>query len=163
MKGSVIVVEAHGMKPVRGSEHVDRIKRYGHDVTHGTVAQMFAFGAGVLLLVAGIASIVLNADFSRGDAITTEALLFMDINGWSGLLMIVTGAVLLVGRNSADRARKASLGVGVVYLAVTVWSLIDNTILGAFPVNDMTAIVYAAIGVLGVTAGLGPDRHADGS
>lgn len=157
------------MKPVRGADeqgsnaHVDRIKRYGRDVTHGTVAQMFAFGAGVLLLVAGIAAMVLNADFSRGDAISTEALLFMDINGWSGLLMLVTGAVLLVGRSKADRARKVCLGVGVFYLVLTVWSLIDNTILGAFPINDMTAIIYAAIGVLGVTAGLGPDRQADGS
>lgn len=164
MKGSVIGVEAHGMKPGHsGGMHVDRIKRYGHDVTHGTVAQMFAFGAGVLLLVAGIVGMILNADFSTGDAISTEALLFMDVNGWSSLLMIVTGGVLLVGRNKADRARTVSLAVGVVYLALTVWSLIDNSILGAFPVNDMTAIVYAAIGVLGVTAGLGPERQADGS
>lgn len=139
---------------------VDRIKQYGHDVTHGSVAQMFAFVAGVLLVLAGIVGMVLNADSSTGNSIATESLLFMDVNGWSSLLLLVTGVVLLIGRRSVERARKSALAIGVVYLALTVWSLFDNTVLGMVPINDMTAIVYAAIGVLGVTVGLGPDRHS---
>lgn len=148
------------MKPGHGNGlHMDRIKRYGHDVTHGSVAQMFALVAGVVLAVAGVAGMIVNADFSTGNTITTEGLLFLDVNGWSSLLMIVTGLILLVGGREADRARKVSLVVGAIYLAVTVWSLFDSTILGMLAVNDMTAIFYAAIGVLGVTAGLGPDRR----
>lgn len=148
------------MKPGHGNGlHMDRIKRYGHDLTHGSVAQMFALVAGVVLTVAGVAGMIVNADFSTGNTITTEGLQFLDVNGWSSLLMIVTGLILLVGGRDADRARKVSLVVGVIYLAVTVWSLFDSTILGMIAVNDMTAIFYAAIGVLGVTAGLGPDRR----
>lgn len=148
------------MKPGHGNGlHMDRIKRYGHDLTHGSVAQMFALVAGVVLTVAGVAGMIVNADFSTGNTITTEGLQFLDVNGWSSLLMIVTGLILLVGGRDADRARKVSLVVGVIYLAVTVWSLFDSTILGMLAVNDMTAIFYAAIGVLGVTAGLGPDRR----
>lgn len=138
---------------------MDRIKRYGHDVTHGSMAQMFALVAGVLLFVVGVVGMIVNADFSTGSSITTEGLLFLDVNGWSSLLMIVTGAVLLVGSRTVSRARGVSAGVGGFYLGLTVWSLFDSTLLGMIPVNDMTAIVFAAIGVLGLTAGLGPDRR----
>lgn len=136
-------------------------KDYGSDIAHGSIAQMFALVAGVILTVAGVAALIVNFDFSTGGSIVTDKLLFMDVNGWSGLLMAITGIVLLAGSRAAGLARKACLGVGVVYLVVTVWSLFADAVLGMFPVNDMTAIVYAAIGVLGVTAGLGPDRHDD--
>lgn len=141
----------------------DGLKHYGSGIAHGSIAQMFALVAGVILTVAGVAALVVNFDFSTGGSIVTEKLLFMDVNGWSGVLMLLTGLALLVGSRTADMARKISLGVGVVYLVVTVWSLFTSTVIGIFPVNDMTAIVYAAIGVLGVTAGLGPDRHSDDS
>lgn len=139
--------------------HMDRIKRYGHNVTHGSVAQMFALVVGVLLFVVGVVGMIINPDFSTGSAITTEGLLFFDVNGWSSLLMILTGAVLLVGSRNQGRARGVSAGVGGFYLGMTVWCLLDNTLLGMIPVNDMTAIVFAAIGVLGVAAGFGPDRR----
>lgn len=137
------------------------LKEYGSGIAHGSIAQMFALVAGVILTVAGVAALVVNFDFGAGGSIITEKLLFMDVNGWSGVLMLLTGIVLLIGSRAADTARKVSLGVGVVYLVVTVWSLFTATVASILPVNDMTAIVYAAIGVLGITAGLGPDRRTD--
>lgn len=139
------------------------LKDYGSGIAHGSIAQMFALVAGVILTVAGVLALVVNFDFGTGGSIVTEKLLFMDVNGWSGVLMLLTGLVLVIGSRTADMARKVSLGVGVVYLIVTVWSLFTDAVIGMFPVNDMTAIVYAAIGVLGVTAGLGPDHHDEGS
>lgn len=139
------------------------MKDYGHDVTHGSIAQMFAVVAGLVALVAGVIGMIINPDFSTGNEIVTETLLFMDVNAWSSLVLLVTGVVLLIASRSADHARKASLVVGVIYLALTVWSLFDSSILGMIPVNDATAILYAAIGVLGVTAGVGPDRHVEGA
>lgn len=136
------------------------LKSYGSDIAHGSMAQMFAVVAGVLLAVGGVAALIVNFAFSTGDGIVTERLLFMDVNGWSGVLMLATGAALLIGSRSDKRARRVSLVVGVIYLVVTVWSLFTASVIGMFPVNDMTAIVYAAIGVLGVTAGLGPDPRA---
>lgn len=131
----------------------------GSNIAHGSIAQMFALVAGVILTVAGILALIVNADFHTGGEIVTDKLLFMDVNGWSGLLMLLTGMVLVAASRVAARARKACVGVGVLYLVLTVWSLFTASVIGMFPVNDMTAIVYAAIGVLGVTAGLGPDRH----
>lgn len=135
------------------------LREVGAGIAHGSIAQMFALVAGVILTVLGVLALIVNADFSTGEAIVTDKLLYMDVNGWSGLLMLLTGIVLLASSRVAGRARKASVGVGVVYLVVTIWSLFTASVIGMFPVNDMTAITYAAIGVLGVTAGLGPDRH----
>ena len=139
------------------------MKDYGHDVTHGSIAQMFAVVMGVVALVAGIVGLIINPDFSTGNQIVTETLLFMDVNAWSSLVLLITGVVLLIASRNASHARMTSLVVGVVYLALTVWSLFDSSILGMIPVNDATAILYAAIGVLGVTAGVGPDRHVEGA
>lgn len=133
------------------------LKDISSDFVHKSMAQMFAAVAGVVLTVVGVVALIVNFDFSSGSAIVTEKLLFMDVNGWSGLLMLVTGAVLLAGSRTLANAKKACVAVGVVYLALTIWSLFTATVAGILPVNDMTAILYAAIGVLGITAGVGPD------
>lgn len=134
------------------------LKDYGHKLAARSMAQMFALIAGIVLVVAGVASLIVGAEFGTGDGIVTNDLLFMDVNGWSGLLMLVTGGILLVGSRSDRMARRTSMVVGAIYLIVTVWSLFTVSVLGMLPVNDPTAILYAAIGVLGVTAALGPDR-----
>lgn len=140
-----------------------RVKGYGSSVTRGSIAQMFALVAGVVLAVVGVIALVINADFSTGLSIVTDKLLFMDVNGWSSIFVLLTGVALLVASRGVALAKKASLVVGAVYLVLTVWSLIDSSILGMLPVNDLTAILYAAIGVLGVTAGVGPERHDEGA
>lgn len=137
------------------------VKEFGSGIVHGSTAQMFAVVAGVILTVAGVVALIVNADFGTGTAIVTERLLFMDVNGWSGLLMLVSGIVLLVASRTAAVVRKVCLAVGVVYIALTVWSLFDESILGMLPVNDMTAILYAAVGVLGITAGISPEKPTD--
>ncbi|MFT4049025.1 MAG: DUF4383 domain-containing protein [Solirubrobacterales bacterium] len=141
----------------------DGFKDIGSGIADKSMAQMFAVAAGVILTIAGVVSLVVNFDFSTGGGIVTEKLLFLDVNGWSGLLMLLTGVALLIGSRSNAMARPVSLAVGVVYLVVTVWSLFTASVIGIFPVNDMTAILYAAIGVLGVTAGVGPDPRDSSS
>jgi len=139
------------------------IKEMGSDLAHGSIAQMFALVAGVILTVVGVVALIVNADFHTGGSIVTDKLLFMDVNGWSGVFMLLTGVVLAAASRTASFARKACVGVGLLYLVVVVWSLFVSSVIGILPINDMTAIVYAAIGVLGVTAGLGPDRHDEGA
>jgi hypothetical protein len=127
-------------------------------VMHRSPAQMFAVVVGVVLIVVGIVGMITNASFATGNELSAEKFLFMDVNGWSNVLYLVTGAVLVVGSLNAARAKLVSAIVGGFYLLLTVWSLLDSSILGLLPVNDMTAILYAAIGVIGLTVGLGPDR-----
>jgi hypothetical protein len=124
---------------------------------------MFAVIAGVVLTVLGVVGMIVNMDFSTGSSLTAEKLLFLDVNGWSGILYLLTGIGLLVASGNAARAKMGSIVIGGLYVLLTVWSLLDSSILGMLPVNDLTAIMYAAIGVIGLTVGLGPDHSADKS
>lgn len=128
---------------------------------HGSVAQMFAVVAGVMLTLLGIASLIVNADFSTGDAITAERLLWFDVNGWAGVLYLVTGLLALFAAVDRARARTMAMVVGGLYLILTVWSLFDSSILGMLPVNDPTAVTYAAIGVIGVAGGMKPEAERE--
>lgn len=146
-----------------GSHKSPGLKEMGSGIAEKSMAQMFAVVAGVIVTLAGVVSLIVNFDFSTGGSIVTEKLLFMDVNGWSGMLLLLTGVALLVSSRANGSARKVSLVVGVIYLVVTVWSLFTASVIGMFPVSDMTAILYAAIGVLGVTAGIGPDPRESAS
>ncbi|MGH2905961.1 MAG: DUF4383 domain-containing protein [Solirubrobacterales bacterium] len=136
------------------------VKDYGQSVTHGSVAQMFAVVAGVLLTVIGVAGLIVNMDFGAGSSMTADKLLFLDVNGWSSVLHLITGLALLVVAGNAVKAKTISLIVGGFYVLLTIWSLFDNSILGMLPVNDPTAVMYAAIGVVGLAVGLGPDKSS---
>jgi hypothetical protein len=122
-----------------------------------STAQIFALIVGALLTVAGVAALVVNFSFATGGGIDAAPLLFLDVNGFSGLLMLGTGLGLLAGARSPAGARRAATVVGSVYLVVTIWSLFNATVARILPVNDLTAIVFAAVAVLGLTAGLAPD------
>ncbi|MFY9488534.1 MAG: DUF4383 domain-containing protein [Solirubrobacterales bacterium] len=127
-------------------------------MSHGSMTQMFARVAGVVLTLLGIAGLIVNADFSTGSAIVAERVLFFDVNGWSSVVHLVSGLVLLVAATRGGYVRTASIAIAGLYLVLAVWSLFDASILDALPVNDPTAILYAAVAVVGLAAVYGPDR-----
>lgn len=141
----------------QGSGESSRAERLRSGASDLSTAQIFAAVTGALLTIVGIVSLVVGFDFSIGDGIVTRRLFLMDVNGWSGLLLLISGLALLVGTRSDRLARKVSLVVGGVFLVVTIWSLFSSAVIGALPINDQTAILYAAVAVLGITAGLAPD------
>jgi Domain of unknown function (DUF4383) len=143
------------MKPRLHRPHVS-LQAYNDALRHGSPAQMFAVVAGVVLSVLGVAALIVNADFSTGSLLAPHSMLWFDVNGWSGVLYLVSGLATLFAAADAVRARSAAMFAGGLYLVLTVWSLIDSSILGLLPVNDPTAVLYAAIGVIGVTAALQP-------
>ena len=130
---------------------------YGRALTRRTPAQMFALVAGVLLTLVGVIGLIVNANFGSGDELVAEKLLFFDVNGWSSLLHLLTGVALLATAARPRAARRSSAIVGGIYLVLTVWSLFDNSILGVIPINDAVAIFYAALAVIGITVGVGPE------
>lgn len=144
------------MKPHLPRPHISP-SGFRDALMHGSVAQMFAVVAGVLLTLLGIASLIVNADFSTGGSITAERLLYFDVNGWSGVLYLLTGLFALSAATRKARARTMAMVVGGLYLILTVWSLFDSSILGLLPINDPTAVTYAAIGVIGVAGGMQPE------
>ncbi|HEV7918188.1 MAG TPA: DUF4383 domain-containing protein [Solirubrobacterales bacterium] len=128
-----------------------------------SMPQMFALGTGVVLLLLGVIGFFVNSDFSSGNAITADNLIVFDINGWSNLVHLMTGLLALYAASDGSVAKMYATAAGVFYVALTVWSLFDDSILGILPVNDPSAILYAAIGVVGLAVGLGPDRRSEPS
>ena len=121
-------------------------------------AQVYALVFGLALLLAGIVGFFYTADFSTGDATTDpanrDALIgVFDVNGWHNVVHILIGLLLLACAGTA--ARSAALGVGLLYLVLSIWGFIesDNVLLGLLPVNDEDNVLHLVLGLLGLGAG----------
>jgi hypothetical protein len=103
---------------------------------------------GMILLAYGVTALVFG-----GRSFTTQAFdgtvngktwLGLEVNGWSDLLFIGTGAVLMFGSPLHWGAKGLSLVVGLVLAAAAVISLVDgDDVLGIFAANGRTTLVWA--------------------
>lgn len=123
-----------------------------------TTAEYMVMVIGAVLTLLGVVGLIVNPDFSTGSSISAEELVLFDVNGYSSLLHLISGLVAVYAVIEPGMVRRLAVAAGVVYAALAIWSLFDESILGMLPVNDPTAILYAAIGVVALTIGLGPDR-----
>jgi hypothetical protein len=121
-------------------------------------AQVYALVIGLTLVVAGIAGFFYNASFSTGDGSERDALLgILDVNGRHNILHIASGAIGLFVAGSYGGARVYALGLGVVYLIVTLLGFIagdGEEILNLIPVNTEGNFLHLLIGIAGIGAGL---------
>jgi hypothetical protein len=121
-------------------------------------AQVYALVIGLTLVVAGIAGFFYSASFSTGDGTERDAVLgILDVNGWHNLVHIASGVVGLVVAGSYRGARTYALGLGVVYLLVTLLGFIAGDaeeILNLIPVNTEDNFLHLLIGIAGIGAGL---------
>ena len=86
-----------------------------------------------------------------------ETWLGLEVNGWSDLLFIGTGAALLFGAPLHWGAKSLSLIVGLVLAAAAVISLIDgDDVLGIFAANGRTTLVWAIAGAVLIVLALLP-------
>jgi hypothetical protein len=121
-------------------------------------AQVYALVIGLTLVVAGVAGFFYNASFSTGDGSERDALLgILDVNGRHNILHIASGAIGLFVAGSYGGARVYALGLGVVYLIVTLLGFIagdGEEILNLIPVNTEDNFLHLLIGIAGIGAGL---------
>jgi Domain of unknown function (DUF4383) len=121
-------------------------------------AQVYALVIGLTLVMAGIAGFFYNASFSSGDGSERDALLgILDVNGWHNIVHIASGATGLFVVGSYGGARAYALGLGVVYLLVTLLGFIagdGEEILNLIPVNTGDNFLHLPIGIAGIGAGL---------
>ena len=129
-------------------------------------AQVYALVIGVTLVVAGIAGFFYNASFSTGDGSERDAVLgVLDVNGWHNIVHIASGVIGLAVVGSYRGARAYALGLGVVYLLVTLLGFIagdGEEIFNLIPVNTEDNLLHLLIGVAGIAAGLATparERH----
>ena len=73
----------------------------------------------------------------------------LEVNGWSELLFIVAGLLLLLSAPLHWGAKSMSLLVGWVLIAAAVIALIrKDGVFGIFAANHLTELIWAAAGVL---------------
>jgi Domain of unknown function (DUF4383) len=129
-------------------------------------AQVYALVIGLTLVVVGIAGFFYNASFSTGDGTERDAVLgILDVNGWHNIVHIASGAVGLLVAGSYGGARAYALGLGAVYLLVTLLGFIagdGDEIFNLIPVNTEDNVLHLLIGIAGIGAGLATpatERH----
>jgi hypothetical protein len=116
---------------------------------------------GMILLAYGVTALIFG-----GRSFTTQALdgtvngetwLGLEVNGWSDLLFIGTGAALMFGAPLHWGAKSVSLIVGLVLAAAAVISLVDgDDVLGIFAANGRTTLVWAIAGAVLIVLALLP-------
>jgi Domain of unknown function (DUF4383) len=121
-------------------------------------AQVYALVIGLTLVVAGIAGFFYSASFSTGDGTERDAVLgILDVNGWHNLVHIASGVAGLALAGSYGGARAYALGLGIVYLLVTLLGFIagdGDEIVNLIPVNTEDNFLHLLIGIAGIGAGL---------
>lgn len=127
-----------------------------------TPAQVYALVFGITLLVAGIAGFFADSSFGDlGSGVEGDELIVFEVNGWHNLVHIASGLLGLALARTPASARAYALGFGAVYLAVTVWGMIDgNDVLGLLPVNAADNVLHIAIAATGILAGLLSDDRS---
>ena len=127
-------------------------------------ARLYCLLVGAFLVVAGIMGFFYESSFDTGDELISEEVLgVLAVNGWHNLVHLAIGGVLLLAAGSAARA--AALGVGVLYIALSVLGFIatggdgisfvaeNGVLIDLVPVNDEDNVLHAILGVTGVLAG----------
>jgi hypothetical protein len=108
---------------------------------------------GVVLLAYGITALIFGghgfAQHVPNGAVYGQTWLGLLVNGWSGLLFIAAGLLLLLGAPLHFTAKGISLIVAIALAVIAVIAVINgHGALGLFAANHLTEIVWAAGAVL---------------
>ena len=123
-------------------------KSKGVSLAKGPVALL-----GLALLAYGITGLIFGGQsFSSNPVdgtINGEKWLGLEVNGWSNLLFIAAGALLLFGSPLHWGAKTMSLVVGLALGAASVIALVDKSdVFGIFAANGLTKLVWGAASAL---------------
>lgn len=121
-------------------------------------AQLYALVFGAVLLAAGILGFFYNASFEVGNDVERDAVLgILDVNGWHNIVHIVSGALGLAVAGSYAASRLYALGLGAVYVLVTILGFAygdGDAIFSLIPINTEDNILHLLIAIAGIAAGL---------
>ena len=116
-------------------------------------ARLYCTLIGAVLVIAGILGFFYEASFDTDPVKADDVLGILAVNGWHNLIHIAVGLLLLAAAGSA--ARTAALGVGLLYLVLSIWGFIesDNVLIGLVPINDEDNVLHLILGLTGLAAG----------
>jgi hypothetical protein len=110
-----------------------------------TPVQWAAVAGALAVLVWSVPGLIINPDFSTGDAATAERVLGVDMNGWhalSGFLVAIPALVLAPRPHLAARFLPLAAG-GLI--ATAIWALASTQLAGGlfyFPNNETDALLH---------------------
>jgi hypothetical protein len=118
-------------------------------------AQLFALVFGAVLVAAGILGFFVNTSFAVGSSLDRDTLILFEVNGWHNVIHLLSGAIGLAVVGSYAGARAYALGLGAVYVVVTILGFAFQTeILTLIPINLEDNILHLLIAIAGIGAGL---------
>jgi hypothetical protein len=108
---------------------------------------------GLILLVYGITALIFGGhsftQHAPSGAVEGKLWLGLEINGWSGLLFVAAGLLLLLGAPMHWAAKSMSLIVGIALSVLCLIALVNgHGALGIFAANGLTELVWVAAGAL---------------
>ena len=108
---------------------------------------------GLALLVYGITALIFGGhgftQHAPTGAVDGKNWLGLEVNGWSGLLFVAAGLLLLLGAPMHWGAKSMSLIVGLALGAAALIALADgHGALGIFAANNPTELVWGAVAAL---------------
>ena len=122
--------------------------------TNGTSLAKGPVGViGLALLVYGITALIFGghsfAHHVPNGTVHGKTWLGLEVNGWSGLLFVAAGLLLLVAAPLHWSAKGMSLIVGLTLATVAVIALVNgHGALGIFAANHLTELVWGAVAAL---------------
>jgi hypothetical protein len=117
---------------------------------------------GMILLAYGVTGLIFggnNFDSSPLDGtVNGDTWLGIEGNGWSNLLAIGAGGILMFGAQLHWAAKTTALVVGLGFAAAAIIALVDggDDVLGIFAANDATILAWAITAAVLVVVGLLP-------
>jgi hypothetical protein len=116
---------------------------------------------GMILLAYGVTGLIFGGNSFDSNpldgTVSGETWLGIEGNGWSNLLAIGAGGLLMFAAQLHWAAKTTALVVGLGFAAAAVIGLIDgNDVLGIFACNDATILAWAITAAVLVVVGLLP-------
>ena len=109
---------------------------------------------GLVLLVFGVLALLVGGAHGftaepPSGVVSGKQFLGLEVNGWSSLLFIGAGALLVFGSPLHWGAKATSMLVGIGLIAAAVLALINqDSALGIFAANGRTELIWLAAGAL---------------
>lgn len=161
----------------RGQSNNNRKQREQMTTRHKTKGTSLAKGPigliGLVLLAYGITALIFGghsfAQHAPTGGVHGNTWLGLEVNGWSGLLFIAAGLLLLLGAPLHWGAKTMSLTVGILLGVLCLIALANgHGALGIFAANGLTKLVWGAASVVLITLSLlprvgGKTKHVDES
>jgi hypothetical protein len=133
-----------------------------------SLESIITMGIGVLLLAYGLIALLLGGSSFGGEpvdgTVSGERWLGIEGNGWTNILFMAVGVMLVAGSPRRTAAKAMALVGGLILGAASVIAMVDgDDVFGIFAANGgtMAAWGFAALALVAIAIAPRPSREAE--